>query len=74
MIPPIWSLTESWRVYQRRIGTILTNAIENAGVKHVVILSSMGSQLAPFGAGPVSGLGEWGAAVTEYPDLNGPCT
>ncbi|MDQ6481483.1 NAD(P)H-binding protein [Dyadobacter sp. LHD-138] len=70
MIPPIGSITESWRVYQRRIGTILTNAVENAGVKHVVILSSMGSQLAPFGAGPVSGLGEWEQQLQNIPDLN----
>jgi uncharacterized protein YbjT (DUF2867 family) len=70
IIPPIWSITESWRAYQRRVGTALTNAIENAGVKHVVILSSMGSQLAPFGAGPVSGLGEWEQQLQNVPGLN----
>ena len=70
LIPPIWVIDESWRVFQRRIGTSITNALENAGVKNVVILSSMGSQLAPFGAGPVSGLGEWEQQLQNVPDLN----
>ena len=70
LIPPIWVIEESWRAFQRRIGTSITNALENAGVKNVVILSSMGSQLAPFGAGPVSGLGEWEHQLQNVPDFN----
>lgn len=70
LIPPIWDIKESWRVFQRRIGTNITNALENANVKNVVILSSMGSQLSPFGAGPVSGLGEWEKQLQNVKDLN----
>jgi len=70
LIPPIWVIDESWRAFQRRIGTSITNALENSNVKNVVILSSMGSQLAPFGAGPVSGLGEWEQQLQNVPDLN----
>lgn len=70
LIPPIWVIEESWRAFQRRIGTSITNALENAHVKHVVILSSMGSQLTPFGAGPVSGLGEWEQQLQNVENLN----
>lgn len=70
LIPPVWVLQESWRVFQRRIGTAITNALENSGVKHVVILSSMGSQMAPFGAGPVSGIGEWEHQLQNVQGLN----
>ncbi|MCF2446438.1 NAD(P)H-binding protein [Dyadobacter sp. CY345] len=70
LIPPIWNINESWRVFQRRIGTNITNALENAKVKKVVILSSMGSQLSPFGAGPVSGIGEWEHQLQNVHDLN----
>jgi len=70
LIPPIWIIDESWRAFQRRIGTNITNALENAAIKNVVILSSMGSQLAPFGAGPVSGLGEWEQQLQNVRNLN----
>ncbi len=70
LIPPNFAVQESWRVFMRRIGTSITNAIEVSGVKHVVILSSMGAHLRPFGAGPVSGLGEWEEQLKTVKGLN----
>ncbi len=70
LIPPNFGLQESWRVYMRRIGTAITNALEKSGVKNVVILSSMGAHLRPFGAGPVSGLGEWEEQLKTVKNLN----
>lgn len=54
MIPPNLQ-AENVRAYQNRIGSAIARAIEKAGVKHVVHLSSMGAHL-PEGTGPVTGL------------------
>jgi len=70
MVPPKMDLTEPWRAFIRRTATNITNALEITGVKHAVILSSSGSQLVPFGAGPVSGLGEWEFQLQNVRGLN----
>lgn len=54
MIPPDFT-REDYRGYQRQVSDSLAAAIEAAGVKYVVSLSSVGAQL-PEGAGPISGL------------------
>jgi uncharacterized protein YbjT (DUF2867 family) len=69
MIPPKWDLQIDWRAYQRAISTALTDAIRQARVQHVVVLSSQGAHL-PEGAGPVSGLHEFEEMLKTIPTLN----
>jgi uncharacterized protein YbjT (DUF2867 family) len=54
MIPPKWDVAD-WRPWQLKVGQTITNAIQEAGVKKVILLSSLGAHL-PSGAGPVTGL------------------
>lgn len=54
MIPPDLA-AEDFRAYQNEIGANLATGIKNAGVKHVVNLSSQGAELAE-GTGPILGL------------------
>ncbi len=54
LIPPNWATTD-WRKFQVQTAFAIASAIQAAGVKYVVNLSSQGAQL-PEGAGPVSGL------------------
>ena len=69
MIPPKWDLQEDWRTFQRRIGRTITDAVQQAGVPHVVVLSSNGAQL-PEGAGPVTGLYEFEQMLKAISGLN----
>ncbi|MES2773451.1 MAG: NAD(P)H-binding protein [Bacteroidota bacterium] len=54
MVPPKWDAAD-WKAYIGGIGENYAAAIEAAGVKYVVNLSSIGAHL-PDGCGPVSGL------------------
>jgi uncharacterized protein YbjT (DUF2867 family) len=54
MIPPNLAAS-SYREYQAAVAESLAMAIGRVGVRHAVVLSSIGAQLAE-GAGPVSGL------------------
>jgi uncharacterized protein YbjT (DUF2867 family) len=54
MIPPDMTV-DSVRAQQNRIGEALATAIENAGVEHVVFLSSLGAHVADK-TGPIAGL------------------
>jgi uncharacterized protein YbjT (DUF2867 family) len=54
MVPPN-SAAQNFRAYQKNIGETYTKAIRQAGVSHIVNLSSVGADLAE-GAGPISGL------------------
>ncbi len=54
MIPPKWDATD-WKGFIAGVGKLYAAAIEAAGVKKVVNLSSVGAHL-PDGCGPVSGL------------------
>jgi uncharacterized protein YbjT (DUF2867 family) len=54
MIPPTFSSSD-FRTYQEQISDSLATAIENAGVTHVVSLSSFGADKSE-GTGPVVGL------------------
>lgn len=69
VIPPKWDLTTDWRTYQRVISTSITNAIREAGVHKVVVLSSNGAHL-PTGAGPVTGLYELEQMLQAVPNLD----
>jgi uncharacterized protein YbjT (DUF2867 family) len=55
MIPPKWDLQEDWLSFLKSMGRSISQAIEKAGVKKVVVLSSNGAHQ-PSGAGPVTGL------------------
>lgn len=68
LIPP--NLTaEDFRSYQNLVGEAQAAAIERAGVKHVVNLSSMGGHLAE-GTGPIKGLYDHEQRLNRMPDLN----
>jgi uncharacterized protein YbjT (DUF2867 family) len=54
MIPADMTV-ESVRAHQNRVGEALKTAIENAGVKYVVFLSSLGAHV-PDKTGPIAGL------------------
>lgn len=54
MIPPNYGARD-FRSYQNIVGNSIATAIENAGVTHVVNLSSQGADL-PRGTGPILGL------------------
>jgi len=54
MIPPNYGVKD-FRSYQNIIGTGIATAVVNAGVTHVVNLSSQGADL-PRGTGPILGL------------------
>lgn len=54
MIPPNFAVTD-WLDFQARITHNFTNAIKANGVKHAVVLSSIGAHMGK-GAGPVDGL------------------
>ena len=54
MIPPNYGATD-FRAYQNEMGESIATAVEKAGVKYVVNLSSQGGYL-PDGTGPIKGL------------------
>jgi uncharacterized protein YbjT (DUF2867 family) len=54
MIPPYFTAPD-FRAYQNVIGASLSEAIKQAGVRHIVNLSSQGAQL-PDNTGPIKGL------------------
>ncbi len=54
MIPPKWDAAD-WKGYIAGIGSNYAAAVKSAGVKKVVLLSSVGAHL-PAGCGPVTGL------------------
>lgn len=54
MIPPNYTARD-FRAYQNIVGNNIATAIDNAGVTHVVNLSSQGADL-PRGTGPILGL------------------
>jgi uncharacterized protein YbjT (DUF2867 family) len=54
MIPPNYG-AEDFRTYQKQVGTAITGAVTDAGVTHIVNLSSQGADLASD-TGPILGL------------------
>jgi uncharacterized protein YbjT (DUF2867 family) len=57
MIPPNFSVEGGWIAYQNKVADAYVNAIQKNGVKHVVVLSSVGAHMGR-GAGPVDGLAD----------------
>lgn len=68
MIPPIWQ-TNNWRASQNEIGKRYVEAIEAAGVKYVVNLSSIGAH-AGNGVGPVDGVADLEQLLNKVNGLN----
>jgi len=67
-IPPNYGARD-FRSYQNIVGNNIATAIENAGVTHVVNLSSQGADL-PRGTGPILGLHDQEARLNGVRDLN----
>src|ERR1051326_2502348 len=68
MIPPNVA-SQDFRSEQRRVGSAIAAALESAGVKHVVALSSFGADK-ESGTGPVAGLHEFEETLNRIAGLN----
>jgi uncharacterized protein YbjT (DUF2867 family) len=68
MIPPDYEARD-FRAYQNVVGISIATAINNAGVTHVVNLSSQGADL-PRGTGPILGLRDQQERLNELRDVN----
>jgi uncharacterized protein YbjT (DUF2867 family) len=68
MIPPN-AASPDFRAEQRRITEAVATALEQAGVKHAVSLSSIGADKSS-GTGPVAGLHEFEERLNGVPGLN----
>lgn len=68
MIPPNYGARD-FRSYQNIVGNSIATAIENAGVTHVVNLSSQGADL-PRGTGPILGLHDQEERLGAVRELN----
>lgn len=68
MVPPKWD-AQDWKAWIGKIGQNYADAIKEAGVKHVVNLSSVGAHQ-PDGVGPVSGLHRVEEALNAAPGVS----
>ena len=68
MIPPNGA-SQDFRAEQRRVTDAIAGALQTAGVKHVVSLSSVGADK-PSGTGPVAGLHELENRLNKIAGLN----
>jgi len=68
LIPPNPTSNE-YRMYQERVGDAITAAVQNAGVKHVVSLSSFGADKAS-GTGPIVGLHNQEQRLNQIDGIN----
>lgn len=68
MIPPDGAV-QDLRAHQNRVGAVIAKAIADAGVSHVVHLSSLGAELAE-GTGPVLGLHDQEARLNGLGGVN----
>jgi uncharacterized protein YbjT (DUF2867 family) len=68
LIPPNLKASD-FRAYQRRVVNTVGDAIEAAGVGHVVLLSSIGAHHSA-GTGPIVGVHEFEQRLSAIPGLN----
>ena len=68
MIPPIWNPSD-WKEAIGEVGKNYATALQQAGVKKAVLLSSVGAHM-PDGCGPVSGLHKAEQALKTVPGLD----
>jgi uncharacterized protein YbjT (DUF2867 family) len=68
MIPPKWTVT-NWIEYQHQVANNYVEAVKSNGIKHVVVLSSMGAHMSK-GAGPIDGVAYLEEKLTEIKEVN----
>jgi uncharacterized protein YbjT (DUF2867 family) len=68
LLPPNVT-SDNYRGYQDSVSDAITTAIKNAGVKNVVVLSSIGADK-PSGTGPVVGLHNLEQKLNQIAELN----
>lgn len=68
MIPPTWAPTD-WLAHMQGISNNYIAAINNSGVKKIVVLSSVGAHMGR-GAGPVDGLAYLESKINELPGVD----
>ena len=68
MVPPNYA-AQNFRAYVQKVGETYAKAIRQAGVSHVVNLSSVGADLAQ-GAGPISGLHDVEQQLNQLQNAN----
>jgi uncharacterized protein YbjT (DUF2867 family) len=68
MIPPNYA-TSGWREYQNAVGRNYVLALQQSGVTHAVVLSSMGAH-AGEGVGPVNGLADFEKMLAPLSNLH----
>ena len=68
LIPPNMAV-EDFRAYQGQLTDAVSKAVKDAGVKYVVLLSSIGGDQ-PSGTGPIVGLHEFEQKLSKIPGLN----
>jgi uncharacterized protein YbjT (DUF2867 family) len=68
MIPPLFQ-TDDFLAYQNSVGESIRKALSASGVRHVVLLSSLGAEQS-VGTGPIVGLHLLESRLRELPGLN----
>jgi uncharacterized protein YbjT (DUF2867 family) len=68
LIPPNLA-TDDFRAYQKRVAETLSAAVEAAGVRYVVLLSSIGAHH-PTGTGPIVGVHDFEERLRRIETLN----
>jgi uncharacterized protein YbjT (DUF2867 family) len=68
LLPPDLASTD-YRALQDREGAAIVQAVRESGVRHVVLLSSVGAEV-PSGTGPIAGLGAQEARLRELRGTN----
>jgi uncharacterized protein YbjT (DUF2867 family) len=68
MIPPAFG-TQDWPAYQRRVADNFVAAIRANGIRHAVVLSSIGAHMRK-GAGPVDGLAYLETALESVDNIS----
>lgn len=68
MIPPKWTVT-NWMEYQQKVSNNYVEAIKEAKIKNVVLLSSIGAHMRK-GAGPVDGLAYLEEKLSKIKEVN----
>jgi len=69
MIPPNYTAPGGMRAYQNDVANVLVTAMERAGVKYVVVLSSLCAEHAEH-TGPVTGLHDFEQRLNKVSDIN----
>jgi len=69
LIPPNFAAPGGLRAYQNEVANAMATAIERAGVKNAVVLSSLGAEYAE-GTGPVKGLHDLEQRLSKLSGVN----